>query len=268
MLTIAPPPLASIRGITACMPSQTPFRSVSTTWCHPASSRSTTLSGPSVFVTPAMLPSAWTPPKPATASSTSRFQSPGLRTSMTTWVALPPASMISRAVESSSCRSPITTAAPSEANRRATPRPIPWTPPVMTATLPSNLFMIAPVSGLKPSGLAEGDVRQALPAGHVLPGRELGRDVACEEFQRPVPLVGGHPVACVDQECAEAPGGFFQLLDLAHAVLGAANDPGDLLGHPLEGEVGVVHPFALLHQRAQAEAEQVLVRTPHPLADL
>lgn len=57
MFTIRPPPRSIMFGITACMPSQTPLRSVPMTCSQASSVRPTTLSSLIMFTTPATLAS-------------------------------------------------------------------------------------------------------------------------------------------------------------------------------------------------------------------
>ncbi|MGC0355513.1 hypothetical protein RKD25_002802 [Streptomyces sp. SAI-124] len=81
-------------------------------------------------------------PNSATARSTSARQLSSSRMSQETATALRPASStsrdVSRASSASSGRCVNSTSAPSRANASATARPIPESPPVMTALRPSS----------------------------------------------------------------------------------------------------------------------------------
>jgi len=90
-----------------------------------------------------LLTSTSIPPSSRTARSTTSWQVPGSVRSAATVTAVRPASRTQRAVSSASSfsasRYVTSTSAPSRANAIATARPMPESPPVITAFLPCNL---------------------------------------------------------------------------------------------------------------------------------
>src|SRR5690606_34674954 len=139
MLTMAPPPLASIAGSSYFIEYITPCRLTSMTRCQSASGYSAVgWEGPPI---PALFTARCRPPKRSTVAWTMRSTAAASATS--SWNASVSASP-SRAASACAAApswSAITTFAPSRARRRQMAAPIPDAPPVTIATCPSNLFM-------------------------------------------------------------------------------------------------------------------------------
>src|SRR3569833_1839657 len=89
--------------------------------------------------TPALLHSTWIFPNAASASSAAAFRFARSATLVfTKWAALLPFNVSRALARWPSFQSAITTFMPSARNARAMPKPIPFAPPVMKATLPSR----------------------------------------------------------------------------------------------------------------------------------
>src|SRR3954466_13604855 len=141
VFTIAPPPCASITGISYFMHRKTPRRSTPTIRSH--SSSSTSAVGTSLFgSTPALLNAKSRPPNAPVACFSACCTSSARVTLQRTASDLPPASSINRAVSRlpSSPTSATTTLAPARANASAAARPIPLAAPVTSATFPAKSF--------------------------------------------------------------------------------------------------------------------------------
>src|SRR6266404_1352398 len=137
VLTIAPPPCLSIRGISYLMHRKTPRRSMLMIRSH--SSSSTSAVGTNFFgSTPALLKATSSRPKASTVLCRAALTSSPRVTSHLTASARPPCSSIMRAVSWLPCSdtSATTTLAPSRANASAAARPMPLAAPVTNATFP------------------------------------------------------------------------------------------------------------------------------------
>src|SRR4051794_17793981 len=139
MLMIDPEPCSSICGIAYLQPRNTPRTLTAMTRSQVATSVSMTEWSAS-GITPALLYSASTRPKVATACATMPRASSSFETSVFTNVASPPAFRTAStvALPASSTKSATTTLAPSRANSSAATRPMPLPPPVTMVTLPSS----------------------------------------------------------------------------------------------------------------------------------
>src|SRR6266850_5921740 len=128
----------TIAGMNACVHRNVP---VALTASRRFQSSSVVLATGALWAAPALLTRMLTTPARRPAACTRLWTLAASVTSHCTAHALPPPVRISAATFSigSARRAATTTAAPSAASARATAAPIPWPPPVTTATEPSNL---------------------------------------------------------------------------------------------------------------------------------
>src|SRR6478609_914189 len=168
MLTIEPPPFASIAASSARMQKNVPSRWTAITWCHDSIGYSpTSACAPAM---PALLTAMSRRPKVSVAVPTIVRHD---ATSLTSTATASAASPISPATRSAaSClRSATTTFAPRSASSRAHASPIPDPAPVTSATLPSSSCAIAlpPRPWLVPDSPLSSCLARCEP--HVVPGR-------------------------------------------------------------------------------------------------
>src|SRR6266516_2009005 len=128
----------TIAGKNACVHRNVP---VALTASRRFQSASVILASGALWAAPALLTRMLTTPARRAAACTRLWTLAASVTSHRTAHALPPPSRISAATFSigSALRAATTIAAPSAASARATAAPMPWPPPVTTATEPSNL---------------------------------------------------------------------------------------------------------------------------------
>ena len=135
-----PPPTLRISGIACFIPRNTPVAFTPITWFHASSSVCSTVARLCSVDIPALFTTTSSRPNRSTVARIAPTHSSSLATSRRTNIASPPCPTISSSVclPVSSAMSAITTFAPSRANSRHVPRPIPEEPPVTSATLPSS----------------------------------------------------------------------------------------------------------------------------------
>ncbi len=138
VLTMVPPPAASISGATFLMPRKAPTWLTCTT-CWNSSSGVVTSSLKRRM--PALLTSPSIFPKAPFAAATAACQSASWLTSRCTNSAVSSPSSFARASPCASSTSAITTRAPSAANSRASCSPCPRAAPLISTTRPSSLPM-------------------------------------------------------------------------------------------------------------------------------
>lgn len=139
ILTIDPPPLSFITGITARVPKNGLLALTAITWSQSLELVSSTLVRWNMA---ALLTSTSNLPNLAVTISTTTVQSVTLVTSSQTKIDLPSAWDISAVIVWPSCykTSAMATVAPSLVKRRASAKPIPRLAPVIRATLSCNLM--------------------------------------------------------------------------------------------------------------------------------
>src|SRR5215207_7171642 len=138
-------PLARSVGTKASIPFTTPMTLTSSdhrqslTWCSQIWP-----SDPEPM--PALLHTRWTAPKASSVASRNASTDSSDVTSVTTPITSRPSSRSSAVVCSTSAGTTSATTAfiPSSVNRSTSARPMPWPPPVTTATLPPNSFIGSP----------------------------------------------------------------------------------------------------------------------------
>src|SRR5215468_2430069 len=161
MLMMDPPPARRIAGMAVLLPRKTPVALISMTRCHSSTGVSSTLPWP---LTPALLTRMCNAPKWSSAVATACCQSASRVTSRRTNTASPPAARMSASTfrPSASRMSPMTTFAPSWANRHASTAPIPRAAPLINATLPANRIATLHSQGLCSGSQSYGYCRRSL----------------------------------------------------------------------------------------------------------
>ena len=151
MLTIEPPPRSVIGATAARMPRNTPVWLTAITWSQSAS---VWFSSRAVKPMPALLTSTSRPPKRSMVKAIADAHSSSLDTSR--WVNTARSPIEAATASPLSTRtSPITTSAPSAANRRASASPCPRDPPVIERHLAVQSSHGSIVAG-RPAGRAVG----------------------------------------------------------------------------------------------------------------
>lgn len=147
MLTIAPPPVSSIAGISYLSERKTPSRLIASAlrnWSGRTSARGVGACPPPA----ALLTATSSPPSSSSAAATIRCTAAGSETSVGTGNARPPMFAISAATRASASasRAASTTAAPARAIALAISAPIPRLAPVTIARRPSSIRAASAIS--------------------------------------------------------------------------------------------------------------------------
>src|SRR5437763_10559249 len=177
MLTMAPPPLSSMAGISYFMQRKTPRRLTRT--ARSKSSTATSASGAGMWPSPALLKAASRRPQASRVCATRRSTEAGSPTSVGTASAWPPEALMSSATAARACssRAASTTVAPAAAKVRTAAAPMPRLAPVMMATLPVRSGLVGAGVGMPSlqvvqalAILVAGDLAVSVPLGQDLLG--------------------------------------------------------------------------------------------------
>src|SRR3954451_6149602 len=224
MLMIRPKPWATIGLSTRRVAQNVAFRFQSSACSQASSVRSSTSAKP--LEPPALFTRMWTVPKRSIVASTSASTSAWEVTSPARNAARSPASSsASAAAPLSALRPEIITDTPSARNPAAIPLPMPWVPPVITATFPFNLvsnfiFPLLCVERGRSVPLDELVEHPVLGVGHVVLGDPL--------------QVGAHLVAGLDRLAGDdRPGDLVVVVEDHRAHVARVRGDDDVVGDDL-----------------------------------